>query len=187
MSKAKSTRQNQQTEQQPTSTPSAFEQALAFVLEHEGGYVDDPRDPGRETNYGISKRAYPNEDIENLTIERASEIYQADYWHKSHCDELPEPLALAVFDTAVNMGVGVAAQLMQRALRVSVDGIVGPKTLAAAKEADPAQVVQEFLSWRLRRYSGLYGSPTYMCGWSRRVLALQACIAVMVQPEQEAA
>lgn len=89
-----------------------FEDDVAFVLEREGGYVADPADPGGETNLGISHKAYPDEDIKNLTRSRAVELYKRDYWIKAGCDTLPEPLALVVFDTAVNMGVGRAKQLL---------------------------------------------------------------------------
>lgn len=152
----------------------AFERALEFVLEHEGGYVNDPADPGGETHLGISRRAYPNEDIKGMTEARAAEIYRADYWRPARCDELPAPLALAVFDTAVNMGVSVAAQMLQRAIGANIDGLIGPKTLAQAQKADPGRAATDLLAWRLARYARLDTSPTYMRGWSRRVLALQA-------------
>lgn len=152
----------------------AFDRALAFVLEHEGGYVNDPADPGGETNLGISRRAYPEEDIKGMTKARAAEIYRADYWRPARCEALPAPLALAVFDSAVNMGVAAAAQLLQRAIGAEVDGLIGPNTLARAEEADPRQAATDLLAWRLARYARLDTSPTYMRGWSRRVLALQA-------------
>lgn len=83
---------------------SAFDTAFAIVVGIEGGYVNDPKDPGGETKYGISKRRYPNEDIKNLTIERAKFLYQRDYWNSHHCDSLPWAEALLVFDTSVNGG-----------------------------------------------------------------------------------
>lgn len=160
-------------------TDPAFDQALAFVLEHEGGYVNDPADPGGETHLGISHRAYPEEDIKGMTRARAAEIYQADYWRPARCDELPAPLALALFDSAVNMGVSAAAQLLQRAIGAEVDGLIGPQTLARAKQADPQKAATDLLAFRLARYARLDTSPTYMRGWSRRVLALTARIARM--------
>ena len=83
----------------------AFERSLAFVLKWEGGYTNDPDDPGGETNFGISRRAYPRENIGKMTRERAAEIYRRDYWGPAGCEALPFPLALCVFDTAVNCGV----------------------------------------------------------------------------------
>ena len=86
----------------------SFAQAVEFVLQCEGGLVDDPADPGGLTNRGISQRAYPNEDIRNLTVERAKELYSRDYWTAARCDELPPGMALVVFDSAVNCGVSRA-------------------------------------------------------------------------------
>jgi hypothetical protein len=80
-----------------------FNIALGFVLRHEGGYINDPADPGGETNYGISKRYHPNEDIKNMTPKRAGEIYLEEYWMPA-CDLLHFPFDIIYFDTAVNMG-----------------------------------------------------------------------------------
>lgn len=87
---------------------SDFDRALDFTLKAEGMYVNDPRDPGGETNFGISKRAYPQLDIKNLTREQAADIYRRDYWQRAGCDSLPWPLSACVFDAAVNCGVGRA-------------------------------------------------------------------------------
>jgi lysozyme family protein len=88
--------------------PSDFERCLAFVLRWEGGYSNNPADRGGETNWGISKRAYPNVDIASLTREEAAAIYHSDYWLASGADKLAWPLNLLVFDAAVNCGVGQA-------------------------------------------------------------------------------
>ena len=85
---------------------SFFDAAFSIVVGIEAGYVDDPDDPGGETKYGISKRAYPNEDIKNLTLDRAKSLYQRDYWNKLGLDALPWGLALIEFDAAVNQGQG---------------------------------------------------------------------------------
>jgi hypothetical protein len=82
-----------------------FPYSMKFVFKWEGGYVNDPDDPGGETKYGISKRAYPDIDIKNLTKAQAKSIYHQDYWIPAGCDKLPWPLCLVVFDTAVNMGL----------------------------------------------------------------------------------
>lgn len=103
----------------------SFEAAFAIVVGIEAGYVNDPLDPGGETKYGISKRAYPNEDIPNLTLDRAHDLYRRDYWDKAGCDAFSWELALVTFDCAVNQGVSfsatlrgtVATRLTQRAAR----------------------------------------------------------------------
>lgn len=87
---------------------------MTFVFKWEGGYVNDVSDPGGETNFGISKRAYPNVDIKNLTKQGAQAIYQRDYWNALQCDTLDQSLAAAVLDTAINMGVGRAKQFLNQ-------------------------------------------------------------------------
>jgi lysozyme family protein len=90
-----------------------FDRAIKFVLYHEGGYVNDPNDPGGETKFGISKKAYPALDIRNLTEEQARGIYKKDYWQPSRADTLDDSLALVHFDTAVNMGLKRANALLE--------------------------------------------------------------------------
>ena len=82
-----------------------FRKAMKFTEKWEGGYVNDPVDPGGETKYGISKRAYPKVDIKNLTLDKAYEIYYRDYWLPCGCDNYDAGLACSVFDAAVNCGV----------------------------------------------------------------------------------
>lgn len=89
---------------------SNFNKALEFTLRWEGGYVNDPADPGGETKYGISKRAFPKLDIKNLTKEKAAEIYQQNYWIPTGCEKMELGMAIAAFDAAVNCGVGRAKQ-----------------------------------------------------------------------------
>ena len=123
---------------------SAFDIAFKITIGHEGGYVNDPDDPGGETNYGISKRSYPDIDIANLTIEQAKNIYRKDYWEKQSChllDDFPD-VATELFDTSVNMGIGRGGKIFQEALNLSnrneldytniaVDGGIGAKTISA--------------------------------------------------------
>lgn len=90
---------------------SFFNAAFEIVVGIEAGYVNDPQDPGGETKYGISKRAYPELDIANLTIDQAKEIYRRDYWDRCACDTLSWERALCVFDCAVNQGQGTARAL----------------------------------------------------------------------------
>ena len=121
------------------STPmfnADFDKCVQLVLDREGDYVNDPRDPSGETKYGISKRAYPDLDITNLTVDQAKAIYKRDYWDKAKCDELPESVALAVFDGAVNHGVMAYVASLQKALRVDAEGIIGPIKLGAARRSD---------------------------------------------------
>lgn len=95
-----------------------FRVSLQFTLKWEGGYVNDPSDPGRETKWGISKRAYPNLDIRNLSADQASDIYASDYWLKAGCDSLPLPYCTVVFDSAVDHGVSRATGWLRQAQNI---------------------------------------------------------------------
>lgn len=110
-----------------------FDKVFSFTIGKEGGYVNDKDDPGGETKFGISKKSYPKEDIKNLTLDRAKEIYYKDYWILSGCDKLISmgfPLtAMALFDSSVNCGVLTSKRFIQQCLNVIVDGILGPKTM----------------------------------------------------------
>ena len=130
----------------------SFDRAVAMVLRHEGGYVNDPKDPGGETRFGISKRAYPDVDILHLTEDEAKAIYKRDYWDKLRPDEIPEPLAICLFDAAVNMGRDKAVRLLQRACGVAQDGVMGGNTIAAANRLSEAVV--RFSTERAIAYTG---------------------------------
>lgn len=148
-----------------------FEDAVALVLRHEGGYANDPSDPGGETNFGISKRAYPNLDIRTLTVADATAIYRRDYWDAIQGDSLPYPLAVVTFDAAVNSGVGQAAKWLQEALGVVDDGVVGPKTVAAAqRRTDPVDRALACCQSRLLMLTKLPTWPVFGGNWTHRVL-----------------
>ena len=122
-----------------------FRWAVGIVLKHEGGYVDNPLDPGGETKYGISKRAYPDEDIKNLTKTRAMELYYQDYW-SSWLDKFTDPvLSLQVFDFGVNAGVKQAVKIIQGLVGTYEDGILGPSTTEAVNGKNA--------EWLQKRYS----------------------------------
>lgn len=172
-----------------TEQVSAFAAAAAFVLAPmiEGGYVNDPRDPGGETNFGISRRAYPDLDIKALTKEEALEIYKRDYWDAVRADDLPPAIALAVFDAAVNQGRSPAIQLLQRAVGTAVDGVLGPITLAEVQGADQHLLLIEYLGWRARRYHGTHHADTYIRGWMNRLFYLQAYALQTLLPAPQVA
>lgn len=153
-----------------------FDRAVAFVLSIEGGHVHDPQDPGGETKYGISQRAYPHLHIASLTEPQARAIYRRDYWERAGCASLPPPIAIALFDAAVNQGPARAIRLLQRSARVPADGIIGPVTRAAIAAADPRDLLLDFLSHRLRAYAMTRNAARFMRGWARRVLALHALL-----------
>ena len=151
-------------------TISSFDDAVVVILRHEGGYVNDPNDPGGETNFGICKRSYPNEDIRNLTEARAKEIYRRDYWDKCKCDQLPEAVRLLVFDAAVNQGVGAAVKMLQKAVSTMEDGIIGPNTLAKVRAAKNLPVT--YAAERAMRYASNKNLNLYGRGWFRRLFSV---------------
>jgi lysozyme family protein len=124
-----------------------FERLVGMILNHEGGYVNDPVDPGGETKYGISKRTYPYVDIKNLTVDQAKDIYYRDWWKPLRCPEIKhDRIAQKHLDTSINVGPRNGVRILQRALcdvgeAVVVDGIIGPKTLAATNRTDPDKLL----------------------------------------------
>ena len=92
-----------------------FEDIIEVVLKHEGGYVNDPKDPGGETNFGIAKRSHPDEDIKNLTEDKAKKIYKKHYWDRNKVERLSEDLRHIYFDMCVNQGKNRAVKILQRA------------------------------------------------------------------------
>ena len=147
----------------------SFQSALDLVLKWEGEYSDHPSDPGGETKYGITKRDYPHLDIQNLTVEQAAIIYRANYWNGIKGDHLPEGISTLVFDSAVNQGVRRATRMMQRALNVDADGIIGPRTLAAASRANLLDFAVRFGTERALHYASLPTFSIFGKGWLRRL------------------
>lgn len=146
-----------------------FDEAFEKLIGHEGGYSNDPRDPGGETKFGISRRSYPQADIKNLTLDQAKLIYFRDYWQRAQCGLLPPGIRFDTFDTAVNSGVTTAIKLLQRTVSVSDDGIVGPQTLMAIRAMPPSRFVAHFNAHRLAFMTTLANWPAHGKGWARRV------------------
>lgn len=146
-----------------------FDQCVDKVLSHEGGYVNNPSDPGGETQWGISKRAYPHLDIKNLTRDAAIQIYRRDYWDRAQCDKLPPTLAYLLFDCAVNSGIGQATRFLQRAIGVADDGQIGPLTIAAVQRYDQESLCARYIGQRLDFMSRLSVWDVFSKGWARRL------------------
>ena len=154
-----------------------FEESLAAVLKHEGGYVDHPKDPGGATNLGCTKKVWEEwvghevtkDDIRSLTVADVSPLYKARYWDKCRCDDLPRGVDFAVFDLAINSGTGRASKLLQRAVGVAADGAIGPATLAAVASIGPRELASKICESRLQFLQGLPTWETFGKGWGRRV------------------
>ena len=145
-----------------------FDQIFDRLMGNEGGYVNNPKDPGGETNWGICKRSYPDVDIKNLTKEGAKDIYWRDFWTRGQMDKMDPVVAFQVFDFAVNSGVETAIRKLQQCVDVADDGIIGPVTLAAIKKYHPAQIVMLFVGARLDFWRRLSTWPVFGSGWAHR-------------------
>ena len=152
---------------------SSFEKAIDRVLAHEGGYVNDPRDNGGETNWGITRNtataAGYKGSMRDMTREQAKVIYRARYWTPIKGDDLPFSIAYQLLDAAVNHGVRRAIMLMQQSVGTTQDGVIGGKTIQAISSRDPQQLALLFNAVRLEFYAGLADFAHFGKGWTRRV------------------
>ena len=154
-----------------------YDKCLETILHHEGGYVDHPKDPGGETNLGVTKRVYEEfggtKDMKDLTVEDVAPIYKKGYWDKMKGDELPNGLDLCVFDFGVNAGPGRAAKYLQTMIGTVADGGIGPNTLKKVAEYVEANgiesTIENFQANRQRYYEKLSTFATFGKGWTRRV------------------
>lgn len=149
-----------------------FDTAFQHVLKHEGGYVHHPMDPGAATNMGITeavaRRVGYKGAMQDLSVELAKRIYLEEYWKPVRAEELPPAVRYAVFDAAVNSGVRQSVLWLQRALGVLDDGVLGPRTLAAANAANPDALRARLISQRLRFLTNLNTFGAFGRGWTRR-------------------
>ena len=163
-------------------------QCFAFILKNEGGYVDNPADPGGATNLGCTKavweqyigRSVTKDDIKALTPNDVMPLYKVKYWDTVRGDDLPEGVDYAVFDFAINSGPSRAAKALQSVLSVTVDGQIGPTTLRALETANPREVATAVCEARLAFLQSLSTYATFGKGWSRRVLEVENAAFNMV-------
>jgi lysozyme family protein len=147
------------------------------VLQHEGGYVNDPRDPGGRTNLGVTQRAWEaywnrsssEEEMRKLTPNIVKPFYKSMYWDKIRGDQLPSGVDYAAYDLAVNSGVGRASKYLQEIAGVVADGVIGPKSLEAIKACNSKELVDSLCDMRLDFLKRLPTFATFGKGWSRRV------------------
>ena len=152
-------------------------ECLKTILHHEGGYVNHPKDPGGETNLGVTKRVYEEhggtKDMKDLTVEDVAPIYKKGYWDKMKGDELPSGLDLCVFDFGVNAGPGRAAKYLQTMIGSTPDGGIGPMTLKAVseyvEEHGLVKAIENYQDARQSYYEKLSTFDTFGRGWTRRV------------------
>lgn len=150
-----------------------FDKAFDRLLGHEGGFVDHPKDPGGATRYGITQRvARANGyggDMRNFPLSEAKRIARKDYWDAVRADDMPDAVRFDLFDAAYNSGSKQAIKWLQRAAGASDDGIIGPKTIAAVRMADPNLLSKRFNGHRLRFMTDLKTWGSFGKGWARRI------------------
>lgn len=167
---------------------SNFKKSLALVLAAEGGFVHHPSDPGGMTNLGVTQKAWRDwvkrgveeAEMRALTPEQVAPMYKSKYWDACKCDDLPRGVDYAVFDAAVNLGPKRAAKLLQEALGVITDGVIGKVTIAAATAADPSDLIKSFSYVKEAFYQSLPTFGTFGKGWRHRVARVQDAAGEMM-------
>lgn len=166
-----------------SKTSDDFSRFIERLLDHEGGFTDNPKDPGnwtggaegvgklKGTKWGIAANTYPDLDIRNLTREDAKAIYRRDFWERARCDQMPPVVGFQLLDGAVNSGISQALRWLQRAVKVADDGRIGPVTLNAINCTDPNDIAMRFLAYRLDFLTRLKQWPDFGAGWARRIAA----------------
>lgn len=169
---------------------SNFDASITLVLKSEGGFVDNPADPGGATNMGITRRTLADwrgvspwwklavPAVQALGVDEAKLIYKARYWDVIRGDDLPKGLDYAVFDFAVNSGPQKAVEVLQKIIGVKVDGIVGPLTIAATQKSVATNIL-ELCTERLDFLQSLPTWATFGAGWRNRVESARAAAMAM--------
>jgi lysozyme family protein len=164
-----------------------FDKALAQVLKSEGGFVNNVHDNGGMTNLGVTKAVWEayvghpvsEADMRALTPAKVAPMYKAKYWDACKCDDLPHAVDYAVFDFAVNAGVGRSAKTLQTSVGASSDGAIGPGTLAKVAEHGAEELLQKFSDAKTAFYKGL-NNPHFEKGWLNRVAEVKTIAATML-------
>ena len=168
----------------------SYSEALKFILQWEGGFVDDPDDHGGRTNEGITQKAYhayleshgrSDSDVKNITDAEVADIYRSSYWLIARCDKLSSELSFCHFDTAVNMGSNRAAKILQRASGCPEDGEIGTKTLDACAAIDEKKAIIAYCDIRDGLYHAFASKPNqtkFLKGWMNRLNSLRVVLHI---------
>ncbi|MBV9556515.1 MAG: glycoside hydrolase family 108 protein [Pseudolabrys sp.] len=172
-----------------------YEEALARLLAHEGGYTNHPADPGGPTNYGVTiadYRAYVSsdataDDLRKMPVDAAKAIYRTKYWDALRCDELPCGVDYAVFDYGVNSGISRAGKVLRRCLKLNdAQARVTDAVIEAADNADAGLLAMAICDERLRFLQRLPTWPVFGKGWGRRVAAVKVAALEMAKKAKAA-
>ncbi len=178
--------------QPATPVHSNFLPCLHEVLGLEGGYSDDPRDPGGPTNFGITRAGWASvckvpissvtaEDMQRLTLSEAASVYRKFYWNAMCCEDMARGVDLMVFQFGVNAGIDTSAQVLQQICAVTTDGIIGPITLAAARHIVPVTLINRLAKQQIECYQGFSEWDVFGAGWVNRVRNAQTVALSMAE------
>ena len=164
-----------------------FDRCVAVTLAYEGGFSDNPDDPGGATNFGITKRVLEAflghpvtvDDVRAMSSGTAIEIYRANYWNQMRCGDLPAGVDLMVFDYGVNSGPATSIKALQGLVGAAQDGAVGRMTLGAVAQAAPATLVGGMAETRMGYLRGLASFAEFGNGWTRRVTDVRQKAQIM--------
>lgn len=164
-----------------------YDESLRRLLVHEGGYTNNPHDPGGPTNFGITIYDYRKyvkpgasaADVRAMKVDEAKAIYRAKYWDAQRCDELPAGVDYCVFDYGVNSGIGRSKKVLQRIVGIPADGALGPATMKAVAATDPKKIIIDMQAERLRFLKRLRTWPVFGRGWGRRVAEVKTVALAM--------
>jgi lysozyme family protein len=165
-----------------------WDKSFDMVIVHEGGYVDNPADPGGATNWGCTKAVWEKyvghevtkDDIKSLTKEDVKPLYKRNYWDALHGDAIPSGLDYCLFDCAINSGVGRASKWIQEIAGVTADGAIGNNSVAAITQINPVTAINEFCDKRQAFLESLKTFATFGKGWTKRVSDVRAKALEMV-------
>jgi lysozyme family protein len=167
---------------------SNWQKSFELMLKSEGGYVNNPADPGGMTNLGVTKATWENwvgresdeAEMRGLTPEKVEPLYKKKYWDAVRGDELPMGLDYLMFDFAVNAGAGRAIKTLQTAVGVTPDGGFGPMTMAAVQAVDPVELIERFSQAKEDFYRSLNTFATFGKGWLNRVADVKVKASAML-------
>jgi len=154
---------------------SNFQECLDLVLKSEGGWVNNPADPGGETNLGVTKRVWEEyvghavKTMKNLTKDDVAPMYELKYWRPCYCEVLPRGLDFVVFSMGVNAGPGRSVKLLQQSIGCVPDGVIGPRTRELISASNSANLIAKFSETRREYYRSLKTFPIFGRGWLSRV------------------
>ena len=154
-----------------------FDHSLDLVLKSEGGFVNNPKDPGGMTNLGVTATTWSNfkgrntneKEMRSLTRDDVAPLYEKKYWNACKCDDLPSGIDYLVFDFAVNSGPGRSIKILQKALGIPEDGAIGPVTIQTIDVMDKTELINRFSNEKKQFYESLSTFATFGKGWLNRV------------------